>query len=354
MSTVNRQWLLDRRPTGMVSEGDFRYYESPLPTPDLGAGEILVKNLMLSFEPAMRGWVDSKPSYLPPVAIGDPMRAAAVAQVVASENPAYPVGGLVMGLFHWQDYAIGNRTGDLIPKSLPPGESLTLPLGALGGSGLTAYFGLLDVGRPQAGDTVVVSGAAGAVGSVVAQIAKIKGCRVIGIAGGAEKCAWLLEECGLDAAIDYKHEDVASRLAQVCPQGINIFFDNVGGSILEAAIKRMANHGRIVLCGAISTSNAIGPRTGPGNLLNLVTRRVRMEGFVLLDYLDRVAEAQPVLLDWFISGRIKSLEDIQEGFENIPRTLLRLFSGANRGKQLLKLADPVPLEFYRVVPGKVS
>ncbi|MBS0323198.1 MAG: NADP-dependent oxidoreductase [Proteobacteria bacterium] len=340
MPAINRQWLLARRPAGMVGTADFACRESPLPVPDLAAGEILVKTLMLSFEPAMRGWMDDKPSYMPPVVLGEPMRAAGIGQVVQSANPAFPVGSLAMGFLNWQEYAVANRAGEMPPMPVPAGTPLTLPLGAFGGASLTAYFGLLEVGRPKAGETVVVSGAAGAVGSVVAQIARIQGCRVIGIAGGAEKCAWLRDTCGLDGVIDYKHEDVAARLAEICPMGIDVFFDNVGGDILEAAIEQIADHSRIVLCGAIATYNDAQARPGPRNLMNLVTRRVRMEGFVMVDYVHRIAEAQPRLAEWVTAGRIRCREDVQEGFENIPATFLRLFSGANQGKQLLKLADP--------------
>lgn len=340
MQAVNRQWLLARRPQGMVRESDFSYREAALPQPDYAAGEILLRNLMFSFEPAMRGWMDDVPSYLPPVEIGAPMRASAVAQVVESQNPAYPVGTLVMGLLGWEEFSIGNRAGAMAPVPLPAGTPPEIPLGCLGGSSLTAYFGLLDVGRPKAGETVVVSGAAGAVGSVVAQIAKIKECRVIGIAGGAEKCRWLREECGLDEVIDYKSEVIAQRLGELCPRGIDVFFDNVGGDTLEAAIEHIAEHGRIVLCGAISTYNDATPAPGPRNMMNLITRRVRMEGFIAIDFLERMGEAQQALMGWVFGGQIQHREDIQYGFENIPQTFLRLFSGANQGKQLLKLTDP--------------
>jgi len=340
MQTINRQWLLKHRPRAMVREQDFEYREAPLPQADLAAGELLVRNLLLSFDPAIRGWLDDVPSYLPPVAIGAPVRAGAVAQVVQSENAQYPVGTLVQGLFGWQDYAVINRAGDMPPNIVPPGVPLELLLGALGGSSLTAYFGLLDIGQPQAGETVVVSGAAGAVGSVVAQIAKIKGCKVIGIAGGAEKCAWLKNDCGLDEAIDYKSENIEQRLGELCPGGLDVFFDNVGGATLEAAIEHIAEHGRIVLCGAISGYNEGEAQPGPRNLMNLVVRRVRMEGFVMIDFMDRIPEAAGELSQWVFGGRIQYRNDIQEGFENIPKTFLRLFTGANQGKQMLRLAEP--------------
>jgi NADPH-dependent curcumin reductase CurA len=215
-----------------------------------------------------------------------------------------------------------------------------MALSVFGTTSLTAYFGLLDVGQPQAGETVLVSGAAGATGSVVAQIARLKGCKVIGIAGGEEKCQWLLNECKLDAVIDYKSEDIDQRLAELCPDDINVFFDNVGGETLETAIDHMADFGRIALCGAISQYNDEQARPGPANLMTLVTRRVRMQGFIVLDYLDRANEAFEELGGWVMGGEIAWREDIQEGFENIPGTLQRLFDGRNKGKQLLKLADP--------------
>lgn len=340
MHAVNRQWLLARRPHGQVLETDFTYREAPLPEPDLAAGELLVRNLMFSFDPAMRGWMDDRPSYLPPVDIGAPMRAGAIAQVVRSGNPNYPVGTLVQGLFGWQDYVVVNRAGELPPNKVPPGVAPEVALGVLGGASLTAYFGLLDVGALKDGDVVLVSGAAGAVGSVVAQIARIKGCRTVGIAGGAEKCRWLLDECGLDAVIDYRSEAIGERLAALCPEGVDVFFDNVGGETLEAAIDHMAVHGRIVLCGAISGYNDAEPAPGPRNLFRLITQRVRMEGFVMIDFMDRIGEAFGYLAGWVMGGQIKHREDIQQGFENIPKTFLRLFTGANQGKQLLKLAEP--------------
>jgi NADPH-dependent curcumin reductase CurA len=335
--TVNRQWLLSRRPVGMVSESDFDYRESPLP--DLAEGEYRVRNLYVSFDPAMRGWMDDRPSYIPPVQIGEVMRAGAVGQVVESRHPDFQVGDYVQGLFGWQDYADAG-TGLNQGTKLPPGTPLTWPLGVLGITGLTAYFGLLDLGKPQKGETVVVSGAAGATGSVAAQIARIQGCRVIGIAGGAEKCAWLTGEARLDAAIDYKSENVEQRLGELCPQGIDVYFDNVGGPILDAVLARIAQRARIVMCGGISGYNEKELPPGPRNLMNVVIQRARMEGFIVLDYAPRFGEGIADLTRWLEEGEIVHQEDIQEGIENAPRTFLRLFKGQNRGKQLLKLADP--------------
>lgn len=340
MTDTNKQWLLKTRPSGMVTPENFELVEESLPTPDFSSGQVLVKNLMLGFDPAMRGWIEDRRSYLPPVALGEPMRASGVGQVVASENDALPVGTLVQGLLNWQEYSIGDPAGLVPPRPLPDGTPPSMALSVFGTTSLTAYFGLLDVGQPKSGETVLVSGAAGATGSVVAQIAKLKGCHVIGIAGGKEKCQWLLDSCGLDGVIDYKSEDIGSRLSELCPDDIDIFFDNVGGDTLEAALDHMADFGRIVLCGAISQYNNESPNPGPRNLSILVTRRIRMQGFIVLDYLDRADEAFNELAAWVMDGKIAWREDIQEGFENIPSTLERLFDGRNQGKQLLKLADP--------------
>lgn len=340
MNQTNRQWLLKTRPDGMIGPEHFDLVESPMPTPDIDKGEVLVKTLMLGFDPAMRGWVQDVRSYLPPVGLGEPMRASGVGQVIASGNPDLPEGCLVQGLLNWQEYSVGDPRGAVPPRRLPDGVSPGMALSVFGSTSLTAYFGLLDVGQPREGDTVLVSGAAGATGSVVAQIARLRGCRVIGIAGGPEKCQWLREACGLDGVIDYKSEDIDARLAELCPDDVNVFFDNVGGDTLETAIDHMADFGRIVLCGAISQYNDEVPPPGPRNLMVLVTRRIRMQGFIVLDYLDRAEEAFAELGGWVMNGDIAWREDIQEGFENIPATLQRLFDGRNQGKQLLKLADP--------------
>ena len=341
MSEINRQWLLAKRPFGMVSEANFEYRESPVPQPK--EGEVLVRNLYLSFDPAMRGWMEDRESYLPPVAIGDPMRAGCIAQVVESNHPEFTPGDLVQGMFGWQDYAIASPTGAFPPSRVPDGIPPTLPLGPMGITGFTAYFGLLDLGEPKAGQTVVVSGAAGATGSVAAQIARIKGCRVIGIAGGPEKCQWLLEKARIDAAIDYKSEDVEARLAELCPDGIHVYFDNVGGRILEIVLGQIAQNARVVLCGGISGYNDEKPSPGPNNLMNLIIQRGRMEGFIVLDYLHRAGEAITDLSQWILGGDIAHEEDIQEGLENAPQTLLRLYEGKNLGKQLLKIAE-APIE----------
>lgn len=340
MDTANKQWLLKERPKGEVGPQHFEQVKAPMPQPDLAAGQVLVRTLMLGFDPAMRGWLEDAPSYLPPVAIGEPMRASGVGQVIASENDALPTGTLVQGLLNWQEYSIGDPAAMIPPTALPEGTPPNLALSVFGSTSLTAYFGLLDVGQPQPGDTVLVSGAAGATGSVVAQIARLKGCRVVGLAGGQEKCEWLRTACKLDAVIDYKSEAIQQRIGELCPNGVNVFFDNVGGETLEAGIAHMADFGRIVLCGAISSYNDVTPGPGPNNLMLLTSRRIKMQGFIVIDYLDRAGEAIEALSEWVLGGEIAWREDIQEGFDNIPTTLQRLFSGSNVGKQLLKLADP--------------
>jgi hypothetical protein len=292
-----------------------------------------VRNRWLAFEPAMRGWIEDKPNYIPPVPIGDVMRGMAFGEVVESRVDGFAPGDLVTGMMGWQEYALGD--GSL--RKLPAGTDPRLALSVLGITGLTAYFGLLDVGQPKEGDVVVVSGAAGATGSVVGQIAKIKGCRAIGIAGGADKCRWLTEEAGFDAAIDYKSEEVGARLDALCPDGIDVFFDNVGGPILDDALAHIARGARIVVCGAISAYNLKERPPGPTNYYRIVAQRARMQGFVVIDYLPRAAEAIPDLLKWVGEGKLHWKADVQQGFENAPKTLLRLYSGANFGKQLLEL-----------------
>ena len=337
---MNGQWRLKARPEGMIKVTDFEYVEEPVA--DIGESEFLVRNLYFAFEPAMRGWVNDVKSYVPPVQLGEVMRAGTVGQVVESNHPDYPVGQLVSGMLGWQEYAVDNGQPGLMGSlsKVPAGVPPYLVLSALGATGLTAYFGMLDIGEPKAGDVVVVSGAAGATGSVAGQIAKIKGAaKVIGIAGGPEKCRWITEELGFDAAIDYKSETVGDKLNELCPEGINIYFDNVGGDILDEALLNMAQNGRIVLCGGISSYNDAELPPGPKNYMQLVIRRCRMEGFILLDYYDRAGEAIADLSSWIASGELKHAEDIQEGIENTPETFLRLFTGKNMGKQLLKIAD---------------
>jgi hypothetical protein len=331
---INRQWRLAARPEGMVGEEHFRWVEEP--APELTAdGQLLVRTLYLSCDPTQRGWM-ARDTYLPAVAIGEVMRSFGVGRVVESRHPRYAAGQLVQAQLGWQDYALldGDSPG---LSAVPEGIEIPIAMSVLGITGLTAYFGLLEIGRPRAGETVVVSAAAGATGSVAGQIARLQGCRTVGIAGGPEKCRWLLDEARFDAAIDYRHEDVAARLAELCPRGIDVYFDNVGGEILDAALARLAFGGRVVVCGAIADYNRSELAPGPRHYLNLLLQRGRMEGFLVLDYLDRAGAAVAELRRWLEGGEIKVRIDIQEGLENAPRTLRRLFTGANLGKQLLKV-----------------
>jgi NADPH-dependent curcumin reductase CurA len=338
---INRQWLLARRPRGLASAEDFRWVEGPVPEPD--DGEVLVRNLYLSCDPTQRGWMAGD-TYLPAVKIGEVMRSFAVGKVVKSRSPRFEAGQLVQGLFGWQDYAVGRPGTPSAPSPVPPGVPIETAMSALGLTGITAYFGLLEVGQPKPGETVVVSGAAGATGSAVGQIARIKGCRAVGIAGGAEKCRYLTGQLGFDAAIDYKSEDVGARLREACPKGIDVYFDNVGGEILDAALSQLAFHGRVVLCGAIARYNDTAQAPGPKNYLNLLIQRGRMEGFIVLDYMPRAAEAVLALAGWLREGKLKDRVDVQPGLENAPAVLARLFKGENLGKQLLRIADPASLD----------
>ena len=335
MASVNRQWLLAKRPHGMVTRDNFRANEAPMPR--IGAGEVLVRTRYLSFDPTQRGWMEDRPSYMPPVGMGEVMRAGSIGEVVESNNPALAVGDMVQGMGGWQEYFVANPGSPFGAQKLPAGIPPTWFLGVLGTTGLTAYFGLLDLGEPKPGQTVLVSGAAGATGSVAAQIARIKGCRTVGIAGGADKCRWLVDTARLDAAIDYKAENVDARIGELCPQGVNVYFDNVGGDILEASLNHIAMHARVVMCGGIAAYNDTVPRPGPKNLMNLVIMRGRMEGFIVIDYFPRMQEAITDLTAWVKSGDLVHQEDVQEGFDSIPDTLNRLFTGKNLGKQIQKL-----------------
>jgi NADPH-dependent curcumin reductase CurA len=330
---VNHQFKLARRPVGMVQRSDFEYSEAPVAT--AGDGEVLVKILYISLDPAMRGWMNEGKSYVPPVGIGEVMRAGAVGRVMTSNDPGIAVGDHVVGVLGVQEYAVAKakQLTKVDPRLVP----LPVYLGTLGMPGMTAYFGLLEVGKPKAGDTVVVSGAAGAVGQVVGQIAKIKGCRVVGIAGGKDKCDYL-RSIGFDATIDYKHEDVKAALKEHCPKGVDVYFDNVGGEILDAVLTRLAMHARIVICGAISQYNEAKMK-GPSNYMSLLVNRASMTGMVVFDYASRYGEAAREMAGWMAAGQLKTREDIVAGLETFPDTLLKLFKGENTGKLVLKVAD---------------
>ncbi len=333
MDAINHQVRLAARPVGLPKPSDWQYTEEPVGEP--GEGEVLVKISYLSLDPAMRGWMNDARSYIAPVGVGDVMRALAVGKVVESKSPDVAVGEYVTGLFGVQEYAVAN--GHAVMKVDPAPAPLPVYLSTLGMPGMTAYFGLLDIGRPAEGETVVVSGAAGAVGGVVGQIAKLKGCHVVGIAGGEEKCAHVLEELGFDASIDYKTQDVAAGLREHCPKGIDVYFDNVGGEILDAALARLARSARVVICGAISQYNATEPVAGPSNYLSLLVNHASMTGFVVSDYGDRYAEGAREMAGWLAAGELKTREDIAAGgIERFPETLMRLFEGKNMGKLVLK------------------
>jgi NADPH-dependent curcumin reductase CurA len=335
MKLINHQFRLASRPVGLPKRSDWNYTEEPVRDP--AAGELVIKNLYISLDPAMRGWMNEGRSYIEPVKIGDVMRAGGVGRVIASQNPNFKAGDYVVGVLGVQEYAVSDGKGlTMVDPNLAP---LPVYLSALGVTGLTAYFGLLEVGKPVAGDTVVVSGAAGATGMVVGQIARIKGCRAVGIAGGKEKCDYVVKELGFDACIDYKAENVLEALRRHCPQGINVYFDNVGGEILDAALACLARHARVVICGAISQYNSTSGIQGPANYLSLLVNSARMEGFIVFNYAARYAEGVRDLATWRAQGKLKSKEDIVEGLENFPETLLRLFSGENMGKLMIKTAD---------------
>jgi NADPH-dependent curcumin reductase CurA len=332
---TNHAFKLASRPVGMPARENFDYVEEPAPEP--GEGQVLIKVLYLSLDPAMRGWMNDARSYVPPVGIGEVMRAAGVGRVLKSNNPRFKEGTFVNGVLGIQEFALSDgRDLYTVDPDLAP---LPTYLGALGMPGLTAYFGLLDVCRPQPGETVVVSAAAGAVGSAVGQIARIKGCRAIGIAGGAEKCRYIVEELGFDGAIDYKAGNVTGGLKEHCPQGVDIYFDNVGGEILDAVLARLRRNARIALCGAISQYNNTGPMRGPSNYMSLLVYRATMKGFLVFDYADRYPDAMREMGAWMGSGKLKAKEDVVDGLETFPETLLKLFKGENDGKLILKVAN---------------
>jgi NADPH-dependent curcumin reductase CurA len=334
MELTNHKFLLAARPVGMPKSTDWTYVEEPVAEPK--NGELLVHLSYISLDPAMRMWINDVRSYMPPVGIGEVMRALGVGIVAASRNHTFAVGDHVSGVFGLQEYAIADGRG--VRKIDPRIAPLPTYLSVLGMTGMTAYFGLLDTGQPKAGETVVVSAAAGAVGAVVGQIAKIKGCRVVGIAGGAEKCRYIVHELGFDAAVDYKSEDVSRSLRKHCPEGIDVYFDNVGGAILDAALAQLRMHARVVVCGAISQYCNTGPIAGPSNYLSLLTNRATMKGMLVLDYVDRYPQAGEEMAEWMAAGKLKSREDIVEGLATFPETLLKLFKSENTGKLMLKVS----------------
>ncbi|HTQ69636.1 MAG TPA: NADP-dependent oxidoreductase [Solirubrobacteraceae bacterium] len=335
MTEQNRRLVLAERPSGMVDDATVRMDPEDVPT--VGGGEALAKVRYLSIDPTIRTWMDDAPGYLPPIGIGEVIRSGGIAEVLESNSDTYQPGQLLFGMTGWQDYVVADD-GARAMQALPPGVPPTTALGLLGITGMTAYFGLLDVGKMKEGDVVVVSGAAGATGSTVGQIARIKGAgKVIGIAGGSEKCSWIVDELGFDAAVDYKSDNVAARLHEEAPEGIDVYFDNVGGDILNICLAQLAMKGRVVVCGAISGYNDRGGFKGPANYVNLIRVRGRMEGFLILDYFDRLPAAQAEMAGWLSEGKLKSAEHIVEGLDRAPEALNLLFTGGNVGKVIVKL-----------------
>ena len=335
MTIENRKWILKERPTGLVKDSDFELVSEVLPK--INEGEILLENLYLSFDPTQRSWLNDVPGYLPPIQIGEVIRSGGIGRVIDSNNPEYKTGDLTFGLIGWQTHCLRKPNVDdrfrVVPDLLP----IPTMLNVMGSTGITAYYGLIELGKPKSGETVLVSGAAGATGSVVVQIAKLKGCHVIGIAGGKEKCDWL-KDIGVDDVIDYKNSDVHKELPKVVENGVDIYFDNVGGKILETVLELININARVLLCGGISSGyDAIRPADGPNNLFSLIIKRATMQGFLVLDYLPKSEKALEEIATWVMEGKLQHREDIQKGIENCPQTLNRLFTGKNKGKQLLKI-----------------
>ncbi|MDP9073405.1 MAG: NADP-dependent oxidoreductase [Actinomycetota bacterium] len=337
MTDRNRKLILAQRPTGMVDEQTVRLVDEPVPEP--GPGQALVRVRYLSIDPTIRTWMNDARGYLPPIPVGGVIRSAGIGEVVASHNDRWAVGDLGYGMTGWQDYVLaGDGDGAVTLQPVPPGIDPPTALNVFGITGMTAYFGLIEVGRVRPGDMVVVSGAAGATGSVVGQIARIKGAAtVVGIAGSDEKCRWLVDQLGFDAALNYRTEVVGDRLSELCPAGIDLYFDNVGGEILDACLGRLALRGRVVLCGAISTYNDPSRPTGLVNYRVLIGQRGRMEGFIILDYQDRFPEAQMQMAAWVAQGLVKHREHMVEGLERAPEALNMLFHGINTGKVVVRI-----------------
>ena len=332
----NRRFLLAERPEGMVDDRTFELVREPVP--EIADGEALVRVSHISIDPTNRMWIGEEPTYLPPVAIGEVMRGLGLGEVVESRNENFPVGARVNGLTGWQDYTV---VSDELPLMLvPPEVAADAPalLGTLGMTGCTAYFGMLEIGEPHEGDTVVVSAAAGAVGSVAGQLAKLKGARVVGIAGGPEKCRFVTEELGFDAAVDYKAGDWRDQLAAATPDGIDLDFENVGGEVMEAVFSRLNQGARVALCGLISGYNEADPPPGPRSFGKLLVQRVKLQGFIILDYYPRFGEAIRELSGWVAEGRLKAVETVVEGFERLPEALNMLFAGENTGKLVVRIA----------------
>ena len=332
----NRKIVLASRPAGMPTLENFRFEEEDLP--DIQDGDVLVRTLYLSVDPYMRGRMTDRKSYIPPFVVNEVILGGAIGEVVASKSPSFRVGDIVTGMLGWQLYSVKKAEG--LRKVDPGVAPISTALGILGHTGLTAYFGLLDIGKPQPGETVVVSGAAGAVGTVVCQIAKLKGCRVVGIAGSDEKNKYLKEELGVDATINYRTvTDIRQAIIDACPKGVDIYFDNVGGEISDTVIQQINHGARIPLCGLISQYNLETLETGLKPQPYLIINSALMQGFIIIDYIPRFTEGIVQLAEWLKTGKLKNAEHVVDGFENTPDAFLGLFKGENLGKQLVKVAD---------------
>ena len=336
MSLANAQWRLAKRPAGLVDDETLAFSETPVP--ELAEGQFRIRILYLSLDPTNRVWMNEADSYLPAVKIGDVMRGGGLGVIEESKHPGFAVGEHVSGLLGWQKYLVTDGMG--IGKVPALGIPLTAYFGLLAHIGITAYFGVLDIGKPQPGETLVVSAAAGAVGSIAGQIGKIKGCRVIGIAGSIDKCKWLTETLGFDAAINYKTAaDLSAELKRTCANGIDIYFENVGGKTLEAVLDNLNIHARIPVCGMISTYNAASPEPSPRNLSRLIMKRALMQGFLVSDYMPRAAEAVKEIVGWYAAGKLQYRVDVVKGLENTPKTLNKLFDGSNLGKLIIEVSQ---------------
>lgn len=334
---VSKQWRLKVRPEGRLSKDNFDWVEEQLP--DLNDGDVMVRTVYLSLDPTNRIWTSARDQYMPPVEIGEVMRGGTLGVVEVSKNDAFPVGARVTGMWGWQSATVvPGGIGLTVLPDLGDAVPFSAGLSVLGLTGLTAYFGLIECGAPKAGETLVVSAAAGAVGSIVGQIGKILGCHVVGIAGSDDKCKWIVDELGFDAAINYKTENVGDRLKALCPNGVDVYFENVGGAITEAVLENLNNFSRIALCGMISAYNDEGANPAPRNYDLLLMRRVTLRGFILTDFLDKFAEGVMTLAGWVLEGKIKWSDDIVDGLENAPEAVNKLFDGANTGKLMVQVS----------------
>lgn len=332
-----REWILNERPVGVLQDSDICLRETK--TRELDEGQLTVRNLYLSLDPAIRDWMSESESYLPPIPIGDPVWSTVLGEVVESRSSRYAVGDTVWGMGGWADYSVC-LDDYLFPVDPDLGLPLSNHLSVVGAVGMTSYYGLLDVGKPQVGETVLVSAAAGAVGSIVGQIAKLKGCHVVGLAGTDEKCRWITEECGFDGSINYKTcGDLTAAIAETCPSGIDLFFDNVGGEILDATLMNLAEKARIVFCGRISSQNDSGPIPGPYNMWQILAKSARIEGFLIKNYFEDFPNTVPEMAGWVKAGKIKFREQIIDGLENTPAAFRMLFDGSNTGKLIVKIAE---------------